>query len=262
MIEPPINAIARSPDGGSVVAVADWLISIWDLRSGKEIMTIERMERDDLTSVEITPDGEHFIVGSDAGVVSIFNMGTGRVEKSFTSLPGISDLTMLPDGRRLVVASGASVSFYDLETGELLSQVQGKTPTGSVVVTYGGIISNDGTKMAYATFDYVTEAGTIHIVDLTTGSEVLTLEGHKNWITSLALIPDGSILLSGSLDNTIRVWDLETGEELFLRAEERGGAKVIVIASDGQRALILSKLDILKVWDLSSWVDDLTGGLD
>jgi WD40 repeat protein len=225
-------------------------------------MTIERMERDDLTSVEITPDGEHFIVGSDAGVVSIFNMGTGRVEKSFTSLPGISDLTMLPDGRRLVVASGASVSFYDLETGELLSQVQGKTPTGSVVVTYGGIISNDGTKMAYATFDYVTEAGTIHIVDLTTGSEVLTLEGHKNWITSLAIIPDGSMLLSGSLDNTIRLWDLETGEELFLRAEERGGAKVIVIASDGQRALILSKLDILKVWDLSSWVDDLTGGLD
>lgn len=261
-IEPPINAIARSPDGGRVVAVADWLISIWDLRSGKEIMTIERMERDDLTSVEITPDGEHFIVGSDAGVVSIFNMGTGRVEKSFTSLPGISNITMLPDGKRLVVTSGASVSFYDLETGELLSQVQGKIPTGSVLVTYGGIIANDGTKMAYATFDYATEAGTIHIVDLTTGSEVLTLEGHKNWITSLALIPDGSILLSGSLDNTVRLWDLETGEELFLRAEERGGAKVIVVTSDGQRALILSNLDILKVWDLSSWVDDLTGGLD
>lgn len=260
-IEPPINAIARSPDGGRVVAVADWLISIWDLRSGKEIMTIEGVGRD-LTSVEITPDGEHFIVGSDAGVVSIFNMETGRVEKSFTSLPSISNITMLPDGKRLVVTSGASVSFYDLETGELLSQVQGKIPTGSVVVTYGGIISNDGTKMAYATFDYVTEAGTIHIVDLATGSEVLTLEGHKDRITSLALVPDGSMLLSGSLDNTVRLWDLETGEELFLRAEEWADAKVIVIASDGQRALILSHLDVLKVWDLSSWVDDLTGGLD
>jgi len=254
-IGPPINAIAGSPDGGSVVAVADWLVRIWDLRSGKEIMTIERLGGG-LTSVEITPDGEHFIIGSSAGVVSVFNMGTGREEKSFTGLPSVSDFTTLPDEKRLVVASGASASFYDLVTGELLSQVQGQVPTGSVEVTSGGMISNDGTKMAYATFDYVTEAGTIHILDLTTGSEVLTLKGHKDRITSLALIPDGSKLLSGSWDNTVRLWDLETGEELFLRTEEWADAKVIVITSDGQRALVLSHLDVLKVWDLSSWVDD------
>jgi WD40 repeat protein len=260
-IGPPINAIARSPDGGSVVAVADWLIGIWDLRSGKEIMTIERVGGG-LTSVEIAPDGEHFIIGSRAGVVSVFNIGTGREEKSFTGLQSVSDLTILPDGKRFAVASGASASFYDLETGELLSQIQGQVPNDSVEVTSGGMISNDGTKIAYATFDYVTKAGTIHIVDLTTGSEVLTLTGHKDRITSLALIPDGSKLLSGSWDNTVRLWDLETGEELFLRAEEWADAKVIVITSDGQRALVLSHLDVLKVWDLSSWVDDLIGNLD
>jgi WD40 repeat protein len=254
-IGPAINAIARSPDGGNLVVVADWLIRIWDLRSRKEIMTIERMDRD-ITSVEITPDGEYFIVGSRSGVVSVFNIGTGREVKSFTALPNVSDFIVLPDGKSLVVASGASASFYDLGTGDLLSQVQGQIPNGSVEVTSGGMISNDGTKMAYATFDYATEAGTIHIVDLTTGNEVLTLEGHKGWVTSLALMPDGSKLLSGSWDNTVRLWDLETGEELFLRAEEWADAKLIVITSDGQRALVLSDLDVLKVWDLSSWVDD------
>jgi WD40 repeat protein len=256
-IGPPINAIAISPDGGNLVAVAEWSIKIWDPQSRKEIMTIERIDRD-ITSVEITPDGERFITGSSAGVVSIFNLGTGREEKSFAGFPGVSDFTVLPDGKRLVVASGTSASFYDLETGELLSQVQGQVPNGSVEVTSGGMISNDGTKMAYATFDLVTEEGMIHIVDLTTGNEVLTLAGHKDRITSLALFPDGRKLLSGSWDNTVRLWDLETGEELFLRAEEWADAKVIVITSDSQRALILSHLDVVKVWDLSSWVDDVT----
>jgi WD40 repeat protein len=49
--------------------------------------------------------------------------------------------------------------------------------------------------------------------DLEAGRETLTLRGHENWVTSVALSGDGKRLFSGSLDQTIKVWDLEAGKE-------------------------------------------------
>ena len=39
-----------------------------------------------------------------------------------------------------------------------------------------------------------------------------TLQGHEDSVTSLAVTPDGSLLASGSEDNTIRLWHLPDGE--------------------------------------------------
>ena len=40
------------------------------------------------------------------------------------------------------------------------------------------------------------------------------LEGHANWIYSVAFSPDGRYVLTGSWDSTARLWDSATGEEL------------------------------------------------
>lgn len=37
-------------------------------------------------------------------------------------------------------------------------------------------------------------------------------EGHTKQINSLAVSPDGNLLLSGSEDNTARLWELRMGE--------------------------------------------------
>ncbi|MFM6393669.1 MAG: WD40 repeat domain-containing protein, partial [Dolichospermum sp.] len=36
---------------------------------------------------------------------------------------------------------------------------------------------------------------------------------HSNWVTAIAVTPDGETMISGSDDNTIKVWDLKTGTE-------------------------------------------------
>jgi TIR domain/WD domain, G-beta repeat len=38
-----------------------------------------------------------------------------------------------------------------------------------------------------------------------------TLTGHKGWVRSLAVSPDGRWAASGSHDHTVKIWDLETG---------------------------------------------------
>jgi WD40 repeat protein len=47
--------------------------------------------------------------------------------------------------------------------------------------------------------------------DLQTGRELKTLQGHTEWVTAVALSPDGRYALSGSDDHTLKLWDLMTG---------------------------------------------------
>ena len=56
---------------------------------------------------------------------------------------------------------------------------------------------------------------TIKIWDATTLQEVGTLEGHTNYVYSVAVFPDGSKIVSGSGDKTIKIWDATTFYLLF-----------------------------------------------
>ena len=40
---------------------------------------------------------------------------------------------------------------------------------------------------------------------------IRTLEGHTASVNSVAVTPDGTKIVSGSLDNTIKVWDIASG---------------------------------------------------
>lgn len=40
------------------------------------------------------------------------------------------------------------------------------------------------------------------------------LQGHSNWVLSVAFSPDSSRIASGSDDRTIRIWDVRSGKEV------------------------------------------------
>jgi WD40 repeat protein len=50
-------------------------------------------------------------------------------------------------------------------------------------------------------------------LDLETGSEEFTLNGHTAYVNALALTDDGKRVISASNDKTLKVWNLETGSE-------------------------------------------------
>jgi WD40 repeat protein len=51
----------------------------------------------------------------------------------------------------------------------------------------------------------------IRIVDIGAAREEGVLEGHGRRVTSLAWLPDGDHLVSGSTDHTVRLWNVPTG---------------------------------------------------
>ena len=50
---------------------------------------------------------------------------------------------------------------------------------------------------------------TIKIWDIETGTKIKELNGHGNWVNTVAFSHDGQTLASGSWDNSIKIWKLE-----------------------------------------------------
>ncbi len=55
--------------------------------------------------------------------------------------------------------------------------------------------------------------GTVLLWDVATGILRHTLQGHADWVTSVAFSPDGQTLASGSLDGTVLLWDVAAGTD-------------------------------------------------
>jgi WD40 repeat protein len=54
-------------------------------------------------------------------------------------------------------------------------------------------------------------SGDIVTLDGITGTQVGVLSGHTSWARSLNFSPDGTLLVSGSNDETLKLWDVQTG---------------------------------------------------
>ena len=80
----------------------------------------------------------------------------------------------------------------------------------------------------------------IHLWNLETGKKQRSLSGHQNWVSALAISPNGQILASASLDRTVKLWNLETGK--LLGSLYSGRATTLAFSPDGQTLASGSRL--------------------
>ncbi|HSK71858.1 MAG TPA: DUF4365 domain-containing protein, partial [Pyrinomonadaceae bacterium] len=79
-----------------------------------------------------------------------------------------------------------------------------------------------------------------------------TLEGHSDFILTVAITPDGKQIVSGSNDNTLRVWDLASSRCLNTLEGHSIPVWAVAITPDGKQIVSGSNDKTLRVWDLSS----------
>jgi len=79
---------------------------------------------------------------------------------------------------------------------------------------------------------------------------VYTLPGHSSFVNSLAISPDGKILVSGSWDKTIKIWNLETGALIGTLTGHSDRVNSVAISSDGKMLVSGSSDETIKFWNL------------
>lgn len=94
--------------------------------------------------------------------------------------------------------------------------------------------------------------------DLPHPALVRTLLGHEEFVQDCDVSPDGTRVVSASLDKTLKVWDVRTGAVLHTLTGHAEPVLGCAYSPDGTRIVSASYDRTLKVWDAESGAELLT----
>lgn len=172
-------------------------------------------------------------------------------------LSNFDDICDSPTKMYLYVLPFPSSSWlHEWYTAESLQGVKvvkgrpGEWGTCSRIVSF----DDDTEALAYHK-DIVTvglSSGDTVILDAITGSRRSTLPGHRDNVISLAFSLDGTLLVSGSRDNSIKLWDIQTGGIVKTFHDTAHRVCSVSISPDAMTIASGSHNDAIFLWDVRS----------
>ena len=170
-----------------------------------------------------------------------------------TALP-LSGVAFSPDGKTLAVGGYREVLVWDLVQGQLAKRI-GTAQIGTALIgamVQAVVFSKDGKTLAVAEGTPCV-AGAVKVFDLQTGQAAMNFQEPKGVVYSLALSPDGKILVAGCSDAATYVWSLEE-RKLVTTLKDQTLAVVSVSFSADGKSLATASLDkTIQVWDATTW---------
>lgn len=252
-----INQVALSPDGATV-AVATTL-GVWAHDAASvAVMPILWIETPDVLSLAYSPDGTQLATSNGQGEVMVWNVEDGSLIVTLSAENPDSLIHVVafsPDSQTVAIGGqDGSVRLWNVASNEA-TRLNGHTaavtdvkfmPDGSQVVS----VSNDLT---------------IRIWDVVTGTEVANyaIEDDKG-LASLAISPDGSLLIVGGEEAGIHIVSAATGTRLAILTGHIGQVNRLVFSPDGS-VLASGGIDqIIRLWDVTTLgeIAELTGHTD
>ena len=141
-------------------------------------------------------------------------------------------LSFSPDGRFVVGAAGeGDVLAWRVSDGQLVE----RQPTSGPLV---GLRAGDSGVLV------ATPAG----IRAWNPAAEQVLSGHAAPVTSLALWPDGTHIVSGSEDGIARQWELGSGKEMR-RFDHGGPITAVAVRPDGQRLATAGANHTVRLWN-------------
>ncbi|HKI20736.1 MAG TPA: WD40 repeat domain-containing protein, partial [Isosphaeraceae bacterium] len=78
------------------------------------------------------------------------------------------------------------------------------------------------------------------------------LEGHEDWVRSVAFHDDGYMLASGSSDRTVKLWEWPSGKLLRTLEGHRDNVRSVAFDSEGYMLASGSRDETIKLWETTS----------
>jgi len=77
-----------------------------------------------------------------------------------------------------------------------------------------------------------------------------TFEGHTASVAIVAFSPDGTRILTGSVDASMRLWDTSTGQVARIFKGHTKTVQSVAFSSDGKQIVSGSQDQLVKIWDV------------
>jgi WD40 repeat protein/archaellum biogenesis ATPase FlaH len=114
-------------------------------------------------------------------------------------------------------------------------------------------ITADNKKIISASYDK-----TIRIWDLRTGECLQILEGHRDEVSAVVIVPDRvpdrDKVISTSYDKTIRIWNIASGDCLHIFQKFDTWVTALAITTDNQQIVCVFADGTLQIWDIVNCV--------
>ena len=254
-----VRSVAFSPDGRFFASGGDdAAIVLWDAATGEQTAMLSG-HADAVNSVAFSPDSRLLASGGSDHAVIVWEVAAG---KPLFMLAGQTDaiwnVCFSPDGKYLATASWRddhTIAIWDITQRRVIHAllIPNWPPAKSgirIAMHPGGTLLASGTN----------GNGAIMLWNMRTGQEVRTLQGHSQTILTLAFSPDGSMLASGSEDNTVRLWNVADGQKIATLKEHSHDVRSVAFSPDGEWLASGSLDDTVTLWRLQEQCDfDLDG---
>ncbi len=182
-VQSSVEAVAFSADGSQVLmsdgTLSNGTAKLWDVATGGLVRTFE--EPAFVTSVAISPDGRHVLIGSGPAA-RLRDATNGQLLRTFSGHTSrVTQVAFSPDGRRALTASADhTAKLWDAETGQSLRTFAGHTDSVSRIA-----FSPDGRHVLTGSNDHTTR-----LWNAETGAELCTLISFDDG-TWAVVTPDG-----------------------------------------------------------------------
>ncbi|MFI5455336.1 MAG: WD40 repeat domain-containing serine/threonine-protein kinase [Isosphaerales bacterium] len=223
MIQTGVSSLAYSPDGRWLAAgLRNGKVLAWDTekQGGLTVPFDLGNHKERVVKVAFSPIGTTLASASEDHCVKLSVFEKSWVQAASFDVPDkIHDFVFSPDGTRL--ACLADRGLYSLETDRIKQeppfahgQIQpDRSYADSQRICYGPdgqtYAASDGRRAIFLNPGRRNERRRLIDPDLGTA--------HTEDIHRLEFSPDGSLLVSGSSDNTIKVWDVASSELILTR---------------------------------------------
>lgn len=225
--EAQVEIVVASPDGSKIIAASEItktsdsnpeleiiqsVLTLWDAKTGKLIKQLD-IPHDYVNEITFSVDGKQIIVvGAPAKIITDANINdpeskgyiyiadahTGNTIVTHEIINNFPDIIKNPNGNTIVVRSDIDLNLYDVNTGKLITKLDG--PTQKI---YQANYSTDGKKIIASD----TLAETVFIWDGQTGKQLqqFNIPGVTSAVT---LNSDATKMLTTNFNDTlISVWD-------------------------------------------------------
>jgi WD40 repeat protein/DNA-binding SARP family transcriptional activator len=288
------TAFALSADDRTVaIGEADGAVRFLDLQTGT-VRTASGRHEGAVTSSQFTADGRWLITASEDGKVTVWDVRQAAAGETLSGhANGVQSLRVTRNGRTLYTAGlDGAVFIWDLagtrRLGRPFKASAGGDQFAAALSSDGRLFArgqNDGAITitdtrtlaprapfrvggggAFIRFRFVPgsrlmvvgrEEGFLALVDSDSGSVLQLLRGHRGAVYTPGISADGSLLVTGSDDNTVRFWSLPNGQPIGAPLRFRRQLYDTQLSPDG-RWVTVSLIDhnfesgTVEVWDARS----------